>query len=130
MKNSKIRIIVPCVLAVIFLAAGFWMMAKSFTQVNYYTRQIKDAEQALQAADPANADALEQEAAAMQQENAALSSQVQALEAENGALADENAQLSTRLEELNADENTAYYQKILESLTEGMNQVEEYLGNS
>ena len=61
MKNSKTRVIVPCILAVFFLAAGFWMLAKSVGQVNYYTQQITQAEQALAAADPAKADALEQE---------------------------------------------------------------------
>ena len=130
MKESKIRIIVPCILAVIFLAAGFWMMARCLAQENYYSRQIQNAQQALQDADPAQAEALEQEAAALQQENAALSGQVQALEGENAVLAENNAQLSTQLEELNADENTAYYQKVLESLTEGLNRVEEYIGNA
>lgn len=129
MKNSKIRVIVPCVLAVIFLAAGFWMLAKSVGQVNYYTQQITQAEQALQAADPAKADALEQEAAALQEQNEELTSQVQALQGENAALDESNAQLSARREELNGLEDTAYYQKILESLTEGMNRVEEYIGN-
>ena len=129
MKNSKTRIIVPCILAVIFLAAGIWMMAKSFGQVNYYTRQINQAEQALQEADPAKADALEQEAAALQAENAELAGQVQALQTENATLNESNIQLSTQLADLTGDEQTAYYQEILESLTEGMNRVEEYIGN-
>ena len=124
MKNSKIRIIVPCVLATIFLTAGFWMMAKSVGQVNYYTQQIAQAQQALQAADPAKADALEQEAAALQERNQVLAEQVQALQQENAALDESNAQLSARLEELTGQEQTAYYQTILESLTEGMNRVE------
>ena len=66
MKNSKIRMIVPCVLAAIFLIAGFWMMAKSYGLVNSYNQQIQEAEQALAEADPAIADAVEQEAAALQ----------------------------------------------------------------
>ncbi len=129
MKNSKIRVIVPCVLAVIFLAAGLYMMAQSIGQVNYYTQQITQAEQALQAADPAKADALEQEAAALQEENTELAGQVQVLQTENDALHEENAQLSQQLTDLEGQEQTAYYQKILESLTEGMNRVEEYIGN-
>lgn len=129
MKNSKIRVIVPCVLAVIFLAAGLYMMAQSIGQVNYYTQQIVQAEQALQAVDPAKADALEQEAAALQAENTELAGQVQALQTENEALQEENAQLSQQVTDLEAQEQTAYYQKILESLTEGMNRVEEYIGN-
>lgn len=129
MKNSKIRVIVPCVLAVVFLEAGLYMMAQSIGQVNSYTRQITQAEQALQAADPAKADALEQEAAAVQAENTELADQVQALQKENDALQEENTQLSQQVTDLESQEQTAYYQKVLESLTEGMNRVEEYIGN-
>lgn len=129
MRDNKVRIIVPCILAVVFLAAGFWMMARSFGQIHSYTQQISEAEQALQAADPAKADALEQEAAAMQEENAELAGKVQALQTQNTALDESNGQLSTQLADLTAQEQTAYYQKILESLTEGMNRVEEYIGN-
>ena len=128
MKNSKIRIIVPCVLAAIFLIAGFWMMAKSYSLVNFYNQQIQVAEQALAEADPAIADAVEQEAAALQTENEELSQRVQDLETQKAELEASNTQLQTRLEELTQSEDTAYYQKILESLTEGMNQVEEYIG--
>ena len=128
MKDSKIRMIVPCVLAAIFLIAGFWMMAKSYRLVNSYNQQIQEAEQALAAADPALADVVEQEAAALQTENEELSQQVQDLEIQNAELEASNAQLQTRLEELTQSEDTAYYQKVLESLTEGMNQVEEYIG--
>lgn len=129
MKNSKIRVIVPCVLAVVFLAAGFYMMAQSIGQVNSYTQQITQAEQALQAADPAKADALEQEAAAVQAENTELADQVQVLQKENDALQEENTQLSQQVTDLESQEQTAYYQKVLESLKEGMNRVEEYIGN-
>lgn len=128
MKNSKVRMIVPCVLAAIFLIAGFWMMAKSYGLVSSYNQQIQVAEQALAAADPALADAVEQEAAALQAENEELSQQVQGLQTQNAELEASNAQLQTRLEELTQSEDTAYYQKVLESLTEGMNQVEEYIG--
>lgn len=128
MKNNKIRMIVPCVLAAIFLIAGFWMMAKSYRLVNSYNRQIQEAEQALAAADPAIADAVEQEATALQTENEELSQQVQDLEAQNAELEASNTQLQMRLDELTQSEDTAYYQKVLESLTEGMNQVEEYIG--
>lgn len=129
MKNSKIRIIVPCVLAVVFLAAGFWLMGKNIGQMHYYGQQIREARQALQAADPAKADALEQEAAELQKQNEELSVQVQALQEENAVLDESTAQLQTRLTELNEHEDTAYYQKVLESLTEGMNRVEEYISN-
>lgn len=129
MKNSKIRVIVPCVLAVVFLAAGLYMMAQSIGQVNSYTQQITQAEQALQAADPAKADALEQEAAAVQAENTELADQVHALQKENDALQEENTQLSQQVTDLESQEQTAYYQKVLESLKEGMNRVEEYIGN-
>ena len=129
MKNSKIRVIVPCVLAVVFLAAGLYMMAQSIGQVNSYTQQITQAEQALQAADPAKADALEQEAAAVQAENTELADQVQALQKENDALQEENTQLRQQVTDLESQEQTAYYQKVLESLKEGMNRVEEYIGN-
>ena len=129
MKSSKIRTIVPCVLAVLFFAAGLWMLAKSLGQVNYYNRQITQAQQALQEADPAKADAVEQKATALQQQNQELTDQVQALQQENGELEESNAQLSAQLEELTGLEQTAYYQKVLESLTEGMDQVEEYISN-
>ena len=128
MKSSKIRIIVPCVLAAFFLIAGFWMMLKSYRLVNSYNQQIQEAEQALAAADPAIADAVEQEAAALQAENEELSQQVQDLQNQKAELEASNTQLQTQLEELAQSEDTAYYQKILESLTEGMNQVEEYIG--
>ena len=129
MKNSKIRVIVPCILAVIFLAAGVWMMVKSYTQMQYYSGAIRDAQQELQEADPARADALEQEAAALQAENEQLQQQVTALQTENADLDARNGQLQTSLDELAGHEDTAYYQKVLESLTEGMNRVEEYIGN-
>ena len=47
MKNSKIRIIVPCVLAVVFMVAGAWMMLRSYTQMRYYDESIAQARQAL-----------------------------------------------------------------------------------
>jgi phage shock protein A len=129
MKNSKIRMIVPYALIAVFLIAGFWMMAKGCRLVSSYNQQIQEAEQALAAADPALADAVEQEAAALQAENEELSQQVQDLQSQNAELEASNTQLQTRLEELTQSEDTAYYQKVLESLTEGMNQVEEYIGN-
>ena len=128
MKNSKIRMIVPYALIAVFLIAGVWMMAKSFRLVNSYNQQIQEAEQALAAADPALADAVEQEAAALQIENKELSQQVEDLQNRNAELEETNTQLQMRLDELNQSEDTAYYQKVLESLTEGMNQVEEYIG--
>lgn len=129
MRNSKRRAIVPCVLAVIFLAAGLYMMVKSIGQIKDYNKQIAAARQELAAADPARAEDLEQEVTALQQENAELDRQVQSLLQENAALDEANEQLSTRLGELEEQEQTAYYQKILESLREGLKRVEEYIGN-
>ena len=61
MKNSKIRIIVPCVLAVIFLVAGLYIMGRNIGLMNSYSEQIARAEQALKEVDPAEANALEQD---------------------------------------------------------------------
>ena len=130
MKNSKIPVIVPCVLALVFLAAGLWMMLKSYNQMTYYSAAIRDAQQALQEADPAQAEGAEQEAQALQAENEQLRQQVAALQEENAALDEQTRQLQSSYDELVGQEDTAYYQKILESLTEGMNQVEEYIRGS
>ena len=130
MKNSKIRIIVPCVLAVVFMVAGTWMMLKSYTQMQYYDQSIKQAQQALGEADPSRVEVTEQEAAALQEENAQLRQQVDALQKENADLDSQTQQLQTDYEALVGQEDTAYYQKILESLTEGMSKVEEYIRGS
>ena len=130
MKNSKIRVIVPCVLVVVFLAAGVWMMIKSYSQMAQYNSAIAGAQQALRDADPAQAEGTEQEAATLQAENEQLRQQITALQEENAALDTQTGQLQTSLDELVEQGDTAYYQKILESLTEGMNRVEEYIGNS
>lgn len=130
MKNSKIRIIVPCVLAVVFMVAGAWMMLKSYTQMRYYDESIKQARQELGESDLSLADAAEQKVAVLQEANEQMRQQVDALQKENAELETQTQQLQADYEALIGDEDTAYYQKILESLTEGMSKVEEYIRGS
>ena len=130
MKNSKIRIIVPCVLAVVFMVAGAWMMLKSYTQMRYYDESIKQAREELGESDLSLADAAEQKVAVLQETNEQLRQQVDALQKENADLDSQTQQLQTDYEALVGQEDTAYYQKILESLTEGMSKVEEYIRGS
>lgn len=127
MRSNKYRVIVPCALAVILLAAGFWMMARSIQRVNYYSEAVGQAQQALAAAAPAPADQMEADVEALQEENAALQQDVLALQEEQAVLDTATEQLRSRYEELEAQEDTPYYRTILESLREGMNRVEEYI---
>lgn len=129
MKNNKMRIIIPCILCAAFLAGGVWMMVKNIMQMNHYTGAISQAQQALTAADPANAQGVEMQAEALQEENAALQEQLLALQAENETLSAETDRLQLRADELNQSEDTVYYQTILESLQEGVSRVEEYIGS-
>lgn len=127
MKRDKLRIIVPIVLCAAFLVAGGWLLTQNLLQMKHYNETIASEKQALVAANPANAETLEGEAAAAQEENTALEETIRVLEEEAAALAEENAQLQDRYDELLQNEDTTYYQTILQSLTEGMTRVEEYI---
>lgn len=127
MKNKKTCTIVACVLCAVFLIAGSWMLVRNIRAINSYGSAISEAQQALTAADPANADGIVSDVAALQAQNVALEETLLALQAEAAEQAEENAQLQDQYDELVQLEDTTYYQTILQSLTEGMNRVEEYL---
>lgn len=129
MKNIKLRIIIPCILCAAFLAGGVWMMTQNLSQMNRYKAAISQAKQELLDADPAQAEPVEAQAAALQTENADLEEQILALQAEEETLTEEVDQLQIRHDELSQSEDTVYYRTILESLQEGVRRVEEYIGS-
>ena len=112
---------------VLALVAGITLVTMSIQKYNQYTTELKAAQQALDEADPAQADALEAELAALQEENLQLQEQADALEQENALLDDDAAMLQQEYDALAQQEENVYYQTILDALTEGMNLVDGYL---
>ena len=112
---------------VLALVAGTILLANSLRMFSRYTEDMDAARQSLTQADPAQADALETELAALQEENRQLEAEAEELEEENSALDEETAQLQQEYDALAQQEENVYYQTILDALTEGMNLVDGYL---
>lgn len=127
MKKLKWYDVILCAVIGIFLISGLVLMTLSIQKQKDYTAALAEAKQKLTAADPVQADAPEAELAALQEENASLEATVAALEEENAVLKAEEERLQQEHDELAQQEDTVYYQTILDSLKKGMSKVEEYI---
>lgn len=127
MKKNLLRILIPGLLTLVFLAAGLWFMSAYNNTEAYYTDAIFHTRQSLEQLDTAAAESAEAELAALQEENENLKQEIADLQTQNTALDTDTAALQEEYNTLSQSEDTIYYQTILESLTEGMNQVVQYI---
>lgn len=127
MKKNTLRLLIPGLLALIFLAGGLWFLIAYHNTYGYYTGAISDAQESLSQLDIASADQVEADLAALEAENDALAQQIADLQTQNAQLDTDTAALQQEYDALAQSEDTVYYQTILESLTEGMNQVVQYI---
>ena len=116
-------------LAVGFLAAGVVLMLSCIRTAGSYKAAILEAETALAEVDIASVEDAEQAVEDLQAENEALESNIAALETENAASAETLNALQSEYDAACADEDTAYYLAVLESLREGVALVENEIEN-
>jgi len=128
MKRS-VKILIPCLLAAVFLAGGVGLMLHCIRTQAAYRAEIAAAEAALEDVNFASAEEAERTARELQAENEALQMELAVLETENAAAAEEIAGLQREYDAACADEDTAYYLAVMESLTEGMVLVENEINN-
>ena len=110
------------------LGVGGWLAVQCVQTTLYYKEAITQAEQNLAAADPSAVAEQELELESILQSNADLQESLKTVQDENTALAESESELQQNYDALAQEVDVDYYQAILESLTEGMNRVEEYIG--
>lgn len=125
--RKKLSICLLCLGIVIFLGAGAWLAVQCVQTTSYYQTAITQAEQALAAADPSTLAPMEAELDTLLESNAKLQESLVTAQEENAVMAEEEAQLQQDYEALSQEMDAEYYHAILESLTEGMSRVEEYI---
>lgn len=130
MKNKILRTLIPCVLIVVFVAVGVLMMVLRSNRLDYYTNEIASAQQAAADAAAAAAEAESGALAQLQEENRTMEQSIADLEQENAALDAEAERLQQEYDTLAQNEDNQYYLTIIESLTEGMKQVEQYINEA
>lgn len=127
MKKQNGCTMLLAVLTAVFLAVGGWLLVEHKNTVKNYEAAITEAEQALAGLDLASAEAAEAALAAKVGENQMLEQEIAALQTENDTLDADTAALQESNSQLQQQEDTIYYQTILESLREGMSQLGQYL---
>jgi len=128
--------IIPLVLIAGFVVGGLVMRTRSIERETYYRQVIDeartkeaDAQAAYEGVDTSAVDALNEELAAIQQENADTEEAIRTLTEENKALDESIAANQEEFDAWAADEENAYYLAVYESLSEGKAKVEEYIHN-
>lgn len=119
----------PILLAAVFFAAGVVLMISCIRTAGSCKAAINEAETALAEVDIASAEEAEQAVEGLRAENEALESEIAALETENAASAEALSALQSEYDAACADEDTAYYLAVLESLREGVALVEHEIEN-
>lgn len=134
--KKTLRILVPAVLIVAFVAGGLLIRNQVVKKEAYYEQLVADA-QAQQAAaqnaydtvDTSAMEAVNADLASLQAENAAMEADIQALTEENAGLDADLADRQQEYDQLAQEEDNAYYLAIYESLSEGMAKVEGYIND-
>ena len=124
MKRTM-KILLPCVLTVAFLAAGFGLLLHCVRIVGEYSTGTQEAQTALENVNNAAAEEALQAADDLRGENDALELEIAGMEAENAAAEESLAALQDEYDQACMEEDKAYYLAIMESLREGMMQVED-----
>ena len=134
--NGKTKIVLPAVLSVVFLALGVLFLRSYSTQKAEYEKLVTSAEQELAAAESERdaADPDKAGGAALWDEKvkealADAQTDIEAMQKENAALDESIASAQKEIDALKSDENTAYYQQVYDTLSEGLKKVEGYLEN-
>ena len=126
--KKRVCIFFLCLGIVIALSAGGWLALQCVQTTRYYQEANTQAEQNLAAADPSAVAELESELESVLQSNTDLQESLKTVQDKNTALAESEAELQQSYDALTQEMDVDYYRTILESLTEGMNRVEEYIG--
>lgn len=129
MKMQKIgfRNVILGLLTAAFIGTGVWMLLQRENRKNTYLDAIASAEYAAQSLDQSDLEARKAEAEALLAEIGEMDQEALALEEEIASLDLEIAKLQQEYDQLAQEEDSAYYLTILQSLTEGMSQVESYI---
>ena len=127
MKKNILFVLLSVLLSLGLIAGGLLFMSAYNSRISYYSDAISDAQQTLASLDISAVESSESDLNALLESNDTIAQQIAELEKENAALNEENSSLQQELDVLSQDENTIYYQTILNSLKEGLKQVVQHI---
>lgn len=130
MQKNGLRNIILCVLTVLFLATGVWILTQRIQKQNAYLEAAAQAEHTAQNLDTSALEAREAEEQKILAENSEMEAQVSALQEELASLDQDLAQLQQEYDQLAQEEDSVYYQTIFQSLMEGVSLVESYINGN
>ena len=130
MNRKKLQAIVPYILTALLVIAGIIMLIPCIGKQIQYTGKLATAFRAAADAKSMAEDTEAGELAQLQNENQSLEQSIADLEKENADLDAQTAALQQKYDSLAQIEDNQYYLAIMESLTEGMEKVEQYINEA
>ena len=120
---------IPGILIALFVIAGIIMLIPCISKQIEYTNKLTAAQKAAADVNSAAADTAGK-LVQLQNENQSMEKSIADLGKENADLDTEAAALQQEYDSLAQIEDNQYYLSIIESLTEGMEQVEQYISEA
>lgn len=105
-------------------------MGQRYDKQKIYVDIIAEADHAVKNMDASEMEALETEKNTLSEEISAMNGQMTEVQEEIASLEQNIAQLQQEYDQLAQEEDSVYYLKIFQSLTEGMSMVESYINGN
>lgn len=127
MKVLNFKNVMLLALAAGFLAGGIWLMSRRQAMRSDYETRLEEAAWSAENPDRSALEEMAAEQAALETEIADMTGQLEQLQQDTAELDRELEQLRQNYEQLTQEEDTVYYQTVLQALTEGVRLVESYI---
>lgn len=130
MNRKKLHSLAPHILTALLVIAGIIMLIPCIGKQIQYTSKLVTAFRAAADAKSMAEDTEAGELAQLQNENQSLEQSIANLKKENADLDTKAAALQQEYDSLAQTGDNSYYLAIIESLTEGMEKVEQYINEA